>query len=172
MHDCLVAYRQMEEAEQFRGIMQSKFPDNARIQEYLGLSLARLGRTSESEQHMLKAYELRPDLPNARAFVARRRMREGKLDEARQLLDFLEKPGAVQVYSLGALEELADGYAAQHRNREALELYHHLLKEIPDLGQQREFRAKVERTEQSVGGVPTALRRRSCLRGAAVAVEG
>ncbi len=157
VHQNLVGYQQMAEAAEFEGIMLEKFPDNARICEYLGLAYGRMGNQERSEKHFQRAFELRPDLPNARAGVAGRRIREGRLEEARQLLDFLEKPGARQLYSLGPLEDLADGYRAAGKKKEALELYRHLLSEVPEVGQHPGFRGKVEDCERAQGERQSAL---------------
>src|SRR4029450_13058983 len=78
------------------------------------------------------------------------RMAAGKLDEARSLLDFLEKPGAAQLYPLGSLETLADAYQRGGRHETALELYGRLLADFPNAGQIVLFRKKIQTSEKAL----------------------
>ena len=150
LHEQLLGFQQMSQAAELRGLMAGKFPADAKVHEYLGVSLSQLGNVKEADGYFLRAHELRPDLPNARAGVAQLRIREGKLDEARALLDFMEKPGAAQLYNLGPLETLGDALQGAGRSADALDLYKKLIAELPAVAQHAGFRKKVEVAQKAV----------------------
>jgi len=149
-HQALVQFHQLTEAAEFRRTMREKFPDNAKIHAYLGLSLERLGYLEEAGWALRKALELRPDLPEARVGMAREHLRAKKLDEARALLDFLEKPGAQQLYSLEPLEALALAFQQEGRHAEALDVFSKLVTALPALGDHTGFRKNIERSEKVI----------------------
>src|SRR6266568_4665888 len=122
-HRQLLAYQQPAEAAELQKAMGEKFPDNVRVQAYLGAALTHLGKFTDAEPFFARALELRPDLPEARVGVACAHIRAKRLDEARRLVDFLEKPGAGQLYSLSPLEQLALAYQQAARHTEALALF-------------------------------------------------
>ncbi len=146
-HRQLVAFHQHDEAAALQKTICEKFPDNARVQVYLGATLTNLGKAREGEPFFERAFQLRPDLPEARIGIARTHIRAKRLDEARALLDFMEKPGAAQLYSLAPLEQLAIAYQAAGCHLQALELFRHLLAELPALSENKAFRKMVLRSE-------------------------
>lgn len=150
-HQQLLAYHDMTQAAEFRQAIAVKFADNAKVQTHLGLSLADLGKHEEAIGCFQRALDLRPDLPEARVGLAGAHMRAWRLNEARKLLDFLEKPGAVQLYSLEPLEQLANSYQSQERHPEALDLYSKLLQAIPEAAKHKGFRQRVEKSEKAIG---------------------
>ena len=151
LHDQLVSFQQREEAATFRDMASAQFADNARLHEHFGATLLDIGMGKESEPYFARAFELRPDLPNARASRARVMIREGRLDEARGLLDFMEKPGAAQLYNLGALEELSEAMIVNRRHAEVLEISRHILTEIPAAKDFPRFRERVKASEKALG---------------------
>jgi tetratricopeptide (TPR) repeat protein len=156
-HRQLLAFQQNVEAVELERAMREKFADNARVQVYLALSLSQLGRLSEAETFFTRALELRPDMPEARVGVAQKHIRAKRLEEARQLLDFLEKPGAGQLYSLAPLEQLAVAYQQVGRHADALTLFGRLLAEIPSLAEHRGFRKEVQKSEGAFPGRTSIL---------------
>ena len=107
LHQQLLNFHQLRQAAEFRQAMRDKFANNATVQAYLGAALERFGQYDEAKEHFAQALALCPDLPEARVGVAHGYIRAGQLNEARTLLDFLEKPGGAQPYSLEPLETLA-----------------------------------------------------------------
>ena len=93
-HRQLLTFHQTVEADGLQKLMCERYPDHAGVHAYLATALTQFGRVAEAEPLFARALELRPDLPEARIGTARARIRNGRLDDARQLLDFLEKPGA------------------------------------------------------------------------------
>ena len=80
----------------------------------------------------LCAFQLRPDLPEARIGVARTRPRPAPDQACCALLDFMEKPGAAQLTRSRPLNNLP----AHRKLRDAicgLELFRHPLAELPAL---------------------------------------
>ena len=151
VHQQLLNFHLLEQAGAFRKTLDEKFSDNAKVHVYLGASLTHVGSLDEAEGHYLKAYAIRPDLPDVRAGVALLHLRHGNLDEARPLLDFLEKPGASQLYSLEPLNVLAKAYQGVNRHEEALCLFGVLQREMPNLTELPWFRKHVAQSEKALG---------------------
>src|SRR5262245_8619865 len=145
-HGQLVKFHQPSQAAEFRDAMRQRFPDNADVHAYLGAASEHLGQWDEAATCYDRALALRPDLPEARVGVALARVRAGRLDEARPLLSFLEKPGASQQHSIQPLETLARAYQDAKRHTEALELLRRILEELPKLGEFPAFRKLFEKS--------------------------
>lgn len=150
VHQQMVNFRQFAEAAAFRKDATDYFPENAKLQAYFGDALSYFGRQPEAEPYYQRAYTLRPDLPEARIGLAEAHIRAGRLDQARPLLDFLEKPGAAQLYSLGALENLALALQKSNRHEEALTLFKILQTELPKITDHPAFRKSVTRSEKAL----------------------
>jgi tetratricopeptide (TPR) repeat protein len=157
VHQQLLKFHQRVEAQQFRQEMLQRFPHNAHIEAHLGAALEVLGQRAEAMQHYKNALSLRPDLPEARIGVARAHQHEGQLDEARKLLDFLEKPGASQLYSLQPLETLARAYQNVGQHNAALELFGKLQSELPKIAEVPAFRKMVKQSEKALGRAESTL---------------
>lgn len=155
-HRQLLAFHQTAEAADLQKMMVETFPDNARIYAYLGAAWTEFGRTNEADEFFAKALALRPDMPEARIGVASAYIRGKRLDEARKLLDFMEKPGVGQLYALAPLEQLALAYQQMGRHEEALALFGRLLAELPNISQHKGFRKAVQKSE-------TALKQRNSI---------
>jgi tetratricopeptide (TPR) repeat protein len=149
-HQALVTFHQTAEAAEFRQAMRTKFPENAKVHAYLGAVLEHLGQPGESAEAFAKALALRPDMPEARVGMAKNHIRAKRFAEARGLLDFLEKPGANQLYSLEPLETLALALQKDGRHEEALQLFSTILEALPALGQHTGFRKNVEKSEKAL----------------------
>ncbi len=156
-HRQLMTYHQAAEAAGLQKLMCERYPDNAKIFAYLAGSLTHYGRPVEAEPLFARALELRPDLPEARTGTALAHIRAGRLDEARRLLDFMEKPGAAQLYSLSPLEKLALAYQNAGRHQEALALFGRLQAELPNISQHKGFRKNVKKSEAAVGAGTSIL---------------
>ena len=150
-HQQLINFHQFDQAAEFRKSMHEKHGDNAKVQAYLGAALAHLGQLDESEKHFARALALRSDLPEARVGMAAGHVRAGKLDDARRLLDFLEKPGSSRLYSLEPLDKLARAYQKANRHDDALAIFATLQKELPKLAEAKWFRKLVASSEKLSG---------------------
>ena len=157
VHQQMLGFHQVAEAAAFEKTMVAQFPDHAKIHAYLGAALEHLGQRDQAVEYYQRALTLRPDLPEARIGVARGNIRGGQLDEARKQLDFLEKPGAAQLYPLEPLETLARAYQSAGRHREALELFGKLLEALPKIAEHKGFRDTVKKSEKALGGAETIL---------------
>jgi len=156
-HQQLIQFHQYEEAAALRQTLAVQFPGNAKLHCNFGYVLWSIGQYAEAEDHLKRALEIRPDMPEAKIGLARTWIRSGKLDEARQIQKFLEEPGAKELYSLETLETLALAYQGARRHEEAMELFKILLDELPQLANHAGFRKMVQRSEKA------ALRRESIL---------
>jgi len=150
-HQQLLHFHQVDEAAEFQKTMTAKFADNAKVHAYLGAALAHIGKLDEAKPFYVRALELRPDLPEARIGVALAHIREGKLDDARKLLDFLEQPGASKLYSLEGLDKLARAYQNASRHDEALEIFSVIQRELPKVAEEKWFRNLVAKSEKDSG---------------------
>ena len=156
-HQTLINFHQSAQAAEFRQLLRTKFANDAKVQAYLGAVCEHLGQLDEAGPYYARALELNPQLPDARVGVAEDYVRQNRLDEARPLLDFLEKPGASAHHSLAPLETLALGFQTAGRHTEAMELFNKLLTELPQLANHTGFRKMVERSEKALGRPGTVL---------------
>ncbi len=150
-HARMLLCHQHTEADTFREEVLPQFPRDAALRAGLASHLEQVGRYGEAAPLYAEAHRLEPELPEARVGVAFARMNEGKLDEARKLLDFMEKPGAGQVYSLAPIELLASLYQQKNLHQEALEIFRHLLSEFPDAAKVHNVRKMVQLSEKKLG---------------------
>ncbi|PTY05055.1 hypothetical protein DB346_02270 [Verrucomicrobia bacterium LW23] len=151
VHHALLELSQIEQAAQFRQSQDARFGNNAMVLAFFGHSLRDIGRTQDANPLFDRAYDLDPALPAARVGVFYQCLAKGELDDARLLLDFLERPGAGNEFSLEPLGELASALAAKGRHEAALELYAVILRELPELGKDAVFRARVKKSEKALG---------------------
>jgi tetratricopeptide (TPR) repeat protein len=150
VHQQLLKFHQTAQADEFQKELLQKFGQQAIVHCYLGAALEHRGLHSQAEPLFAKALELRPDLPQARAGVAMKLIRDRRLTEATDLLDFLDKPGSAQLYSLEPLEFLGDALQKSGDHQNALQKYERILKEIPPAGQHKAFRKKVKQSEKAL----------------------
>jgi len=150
LHAQLLKFHQATQAAEFQKVLSETYATNAKVQAYLASALEHFGRLEESADYYERALKLRADLPEARVGVARARLRSGQLDEARKLLDFLEKSGAGQLYSLHPLEVLAIAYQKAGRHNEALDLFSRLQAELPKIAEVKQFRDMVKKSEKAL----------------------
>lgn len=146
VHGTLVAFHQIDSAAKFR---QATDATDVDLQVTFAAQLDGAGYTDAASPLYEQLLQQQPELEAARAGVALRRIAAGRLDEARQLLDFLTVPGAARDHALAPLERLAYAYEKQRRPAEAWEACSHLLRELPNLADVpvfRRFVAKLERT--------------------------
>ncbi len=157
VHAQFLGFHQHEEAQRFREAVLEQFPQSADLRACLASHLEQMGDWGGAFALHEQAHALRPDLPDARVGVARKRMGENQLDEARQLLDFLEEPGAGQLHSLEALDQLAGAYQAANRHQEALDLCKVLIREYPNVAEHHQFRKFVLKSEKAVDAPESIL---------------
>ncbi len=160
LHQKLVNFHQFDEAASFRQKAGAQFAGSAMLQASFGDALAHYGKFDEAAPFYARALTLRPDLPEARTGMAESHLRAGRLDEAQPLLDFLEKPGAAQLYSLAPLERLALAYQKKNLHEEALILFTRLLEGLPKLSDHKGFRHMVEKSEKALGRSEALLPKR------------
>ena len=149
-HQQLLQYHQFDQATTLRQELAECFAGNALVQTHMGTAMEHLGRLEEATPFYERALALRPDLPAARVGVAQARIRAGRLDDARKLLDLLERPGAAQLYSLQPLETLAIACQKANRHAEALELYRAIIRELPEVAQVPAFRKAIKQSEKAL----------------------
>lgn len=149
-HAYLLGFHEHEQAAAFRRTALERYPEHAELRTGLASQLDQILAFDESAGLYKNALDLEPDLPAARAGVARRKMAEGELDEARRLLDFLEVPGASHHHDLGPLDVLSNYYQQAGRHEDALTMAGHLLREFPQAGQHHAFRTFVRKSEKAL----------------------
>jgi tetratricopeptide (TPR) repeat protein len=157
VHAQLLSFHMHEEADTFRTAVLEQYADNADLREGLAAHLDQMGRWTEATPLYEQAFRLNPDLPEVRCSLAWRRANENKLDEAYDLLDFLRQPGAGQSFNLGSLETLAKSYQKEGNHERALEIFAHLLQEVPASADQVAFRKLVQKSERALHRSPSLL---------------
>jgi tetratricopeptide (TPR) repeat protein len=157
VHGTLLGFHLADEAAKLRGAIVGEYPDSADLHEGLGVQLREIGLMDPAAEMFEKAMKLQPDRPEARWGVAQSRITAGQLDQARDLLRFLETPGSAQTYSLGPLETLARAYQRAGRHHETLELCRFLLTEQPSMAENREFRKLVAASEKALNQTESML---------------
>ncbi len=150
VHGTLMAFQQYEEAIEFRRHMLERYPDGALLPAGLALHLENNGLATEALPLWQKAYELDAELPEARVGLGRHRIFEGRLEEARALLKFLEEPGAEQQFNMEPLFHLSSALQQKEQHREALEVVEVLMKALPALADDRQFRKFVKKSEKAI----------------------
>ena len=121
-HATILAFRDHERAAQLRRDALAQFPKDVGMMTGMASHLEEVSAPQEAAKLYETALDLDPSVPVARAGVAMKRMSEGRLEEARSLLDFLELSGAGREHSLTPLYMLAMEYQKQGRHAEALAL--------------------------------------------------
>jgi tetratricopeptide (TPR) repeat protein len=157
LHQQLVAFNQNARAEEMQKELAEKFSSNAKVQAYLGASLAHQGKHDAAALHFQRALELRPDLPEARIGMGMELLKQNRLDDAQQKLDLLDKPGAGQLYSLEPLELLGNAFQAAGRHEDALRCFQRILTELPQVAQYAPFRKKIAKSEKALGRKQSTL---------------
>ena len=155
LHGALVAFGQPVEAEKLGDRMREQFAQDARTQVYLASISEHQGRPAEALSGYRRALALDPELAAAKVPVGLDLIKQQKLEEAHELLRFLEDPNAPQ--DPAALFALGCGYQQANRHREALALFTLLGGRFPQLGQDKSFRATVRKSEVATGSAASAL---------------
>lgn len=151
VHGQLVEYLEMDHAEAFRREMLEEFPKGVLLRAGFASQLEYRGVLKEAAKLWDEAYKLQPDHPEVRIGMARRKMQEQEFDEARELLRFLEEPGAEQQYNMDPLFDLAGHYQQAARHEQTLEVMEVLLKAYPDAARGHQVRAFVKTSEKALG---------------------
>ena len=149
-HATFLGFHQPAEAQKFRQSAMEKFADDALLHAGLAIQLEELGDANQAVSLYETAFDLDPELPEARVGKARIEMQAGNLDRARELLNFVEQPGSSQLYPLAPLETLAWHYQEKGQHAEALEIFCFLLAEVPDVANHDGFRKAVQKSEKAI----------------------
>ena len=99
LHGSLLAFRQYDQAKQFRDLVMGQYPESDVLFRGLARQMESLGRPDDAGTFFEKAFALRPDLPEMGIGVAAVRIADGRLDEARQLLKPLEAGRGTVVFA-------------------------------------------------------------------------
>ncbi len=149
MHATLLAYREMEEADELRGTLIKQYPDNVKLLTGIANHLKEIGLAKEARQTWNKLHKLDPELPEPRYWLSFDKMSRGRLDEARELLRFLEAPGSETHYNYDALLSLAELYQQKDRHDEVLEITNLVAERFPEYATNHRFRRLVRKSENN-----------------------
>ena len=149
VHAQMLGFHSHDDAQSFRDEVLAKYPNDANLHTALASQLDEVGEYDKATPLFERAYQLDSSLPAARNGMALRKIVDNLLDDARQMLDFLERPGAGQVYPLGRLEQLAEAYQKAGRHEETLSIAEHLVRELPEVANHHKFRAFVRKSEKA-----------------------
>ncbi len=167
----LLAYGEMQQALELSEAISERFPADAGVLAELGATLEAFGRTQEARPHLERAFAADPHQPVARVARAHELVRSGELDQARELLRFLEEEGAT--VDARPLWPLAEALGRAGRGAEASTLFELLARRSPELAQVPQFRREARRASRAAGGQRVKLpRRRGSWKVAAAACVG
>jgi tetratricopeptide (TPR) repeat protein len=161
VHGEMLGLHAQDASKSFREEALAKYPQHGLMAATFAAQLDQMSQPDVAADLYRCAYELDPKMPLARDGMARLLIADGKLDESRRLTSYLEQPGASQNYSLVPLERLADAYQKAGRHEEMLEICEHLLRELPAIGHQYQFRNFVGKSEQAAHRVKSVLPERT-----------
>jgi Flp pilus assembly protein TadD len=156
----MLRFHQRDRAKTLARELEERFPQEAKLHAFLGDMALDDYDIESARLSFQRAFDLRPEMPEARIGQATIQRLDGKLDEARSLLDFMIKPGAGQLHDLSQVELLGDALARAGCHQEGLDLYLHLLNEFPAIGQAGNFRDKVKKLEKQLGLQSSSLPKR------------
>ena len=142
-------FRSFDEAAELRKEFEEHHARSAELWSGLAAQLEQLNEYGTAMALYQKAYDVDSSDPMARNGVALARLNEGKLEECRELLSHLMEPGAGQLHSMGVMDHLAAAYQRNGEHESALELYEVLLREYPQVGNDRDFRKVVQKSEKA-----------------------
>lgn len=160
-HAAVVGFRQFDDAAKFRAVVLDLLGENDQLLSGFADHLDQMDRTDEATPYYERLLALQPENPQAKFGVAFRKANAGQLDDARKLLDFLMQPGAATQYPLQILNFLAGRYHDTGNSEAAMQIYDHLLRELPQLGQDSAFRKSVRKAEKAVHREDSMLPQRS-----------
>lgn len=145
LHAQLLVVGQHDEASRMGKLIAERFPINAKLLAYLGHATSYWGRPDEAAVYFEQAFAADPNLPEVRTGLASDHIRKGRLEEAHNLLRFLEKQPEPD---LGPLLELAEGYQKAGRHRQALEVFSLITSKRPELAKDKAYRKMVRNSEK------------------------
>ena len=153
MHATLLAYREMEEAADLRESLLNQYPDNVKLLTGIANHLGEVGLATEARRTWNQLHKLDSELAEPRYHIAIDKMNRDRLDEARELLRFLDEPGAEKSYNYDLLLSLAELYQKKGKHDEVLEITTLVGDRFPDYATNHRFRALVRKSEKvaSVG---------------------
>jgi tetratricopeptide (TPR) repeat protein len=154
-HRTAVAFHQYNEADRAAARLQARFPDHPDVLLHVGQWHEWRGRAAEADACFEQALALNPDSKRARRAAGIARLRAGQVDEARQLLAFMESPGADRDPDVLIL--LGQAYQDQGRHADALDVFQHALDAKPALAKDRKFRKRARKSEKLAPEEPGIL---------------
>ena len=157
VHGQLLGFQQYDDAAAFRSTMLEEFPESAQLVAGIAAHLDFIGLPDEAAELWERSFRLDPELPEARVGIASQRLRDGKPDEARELLRFLEQPGAEQQYRLEPLFDLGGHFQQAGDHEQAIEIFEVLLKVYPELTKDHQVRTFVNTSEKALERTESVL---------------
>jgi len=155
LHGTLVAFQKHDEAKALADIMAKRFADNVEVQLHLGTWHELENRDAEADACFARAFELDPENPAARRAVGIACLQQGDLPRARELLAHVIAPGETQDLAIVAV--LGHAYQEDGDHATALAFYQMVLDSSPEAGQDKDFRKRVQASEQALGRTQTLL---------------
>lgn len=151
LHDILLFFQDYDTAETLRTTLEKRFTNHVEMFQSLAAQLSSQGLEQPAAVYREKAFELNPDHEDFRLGRAWDLIQENRADEARQLLHFLEEPGAEEKYDLAILRLLADKFQQLGDHQQAMELYAVLMNAYPDSANHYSLRSSVKKSEKALG---------------------
>lgn len=166
MHSTLTAFNKHEDAERLATIMKSKFNDDVNVQLYLAGWHETRNENAAANECIERANQIDPDDPAVKRAAGIGMIENGQCDLAREKLSFMEPPS--EEYQPAVYFMLAKEYQKQGNHQSALEILQMVHEHTPSAGEEKEFRAAVNRSEKALGVTASTLPKKSVLKSPAV----
>ena len=151
LHRNYLYFGQQPEAEKLLAFMKEHFAEDAKTQFYIGAALEYLGRGKEATVCFERALQLDPAMAEAKRAVGMGFAEQGRLDEARAMLKYLEEPEGSGAKDPALVYTLGCAFQKAKRNAEALDLFGIAMRQSPALAQNATFRKTVKTCEKDLG---------------------
>lgn len=144
----LTGFNERQQAEELAEATQKSFHDNVDVQLFLGAWYEQQGRTDKADACFARAFEIDPNHPAAIRAEGVGMIGQGRLDEARALLDKLAPPSPDYDPSIFFL--LACAYQDHNQHDKAMELFEFINQNTPEISKDKAFRKAMKKSRKEL----------------------
>lgn len=144
----LTGFHEHQQASDLADAMQSSFRNDCDVQLFLGGWHEQQGRNIKADACFARAYEIDPSHPGAIRAEGVGLIGQGRLEEARALLDQLAPPSPH--YDPAVFFILAGAYQQRNQHAQAVEMYDFIKKNSPEWAKDKAFRKAEKKSKKQL----------------------
>lgn len=144
----LTGFNERSQADELAEATQKSFHDNIDVQLFLGAWYEQQGRADKADACFARAYEIDPKHPAAIRAEGVGLIGQGRLDEARTLLNQLAPPSPD--YEPGVFFLLACAYQDHNQHQKAMELFEFINQNTPEFSKDKAFRKAMKKSHKEL----------------------